>query len=229
MVWGIIGALDAEVALLVNQMNVSGQKELCGCTYYTGKIDKTDVVVVCCSIGKINAAVCANNLILEFGADLVVNVGIAGNTDKQLGILDVVISSDVVCHDTDLELMERYYPYRRTYMADAGLIEKCKLACRNIKDRNFNYKVGRIASGDIFVSDSVTKNDIISRLAPSCVEMEGASIGQVAFMHGKPFLIIRTMSDTADESADNLYDNFMELAATNSASILLGMISSTEK
>lgn len=226
MTWGIIGALDAEVALIRGNMKLGKTSEVYGCDYYEGTIGMEKVVVVCCSIGTINAAVCTSAMIREFGAEAVINIGIAGSTCQDLHILDVVLSEDVVFHDADLDILEKYYPFKRAFLADRRLCEEAIQAIEDLKEqgRSIRYRTGRIASGDTFVNDPAVKNRIIANFSPLCVEMEGAAVGQVAAMNNVPFLVIRTLSDNADEAADETYDNFLERAADNSANIVLRMI-----
>ena len=185
MTWGIIGALDTEVALIKKKMQVRETKTIMGCEY---------------------------------------NIGVAGALHPSLKILDVVISENVILHDADLHILKNYYPFREDYKADPKLIELCRNACERIENRSFQVHTGRIASGDRFIEDKAVKADIIERFSPWCVEMEGASVGQVAYMNDTPFLIIRSISDNADDGAYEVYDNFVDLAAHNSAQIVLNMM-----
>ena len=223
MNWGIIGALDAEVALIKEQMNVEKTLTIYGSDFITGTIGTERVTVVCSSIGTINAAACASSLIREFGAEAVVNVGIAGAMGKGLKVLDVVVSEDTVFHDKDHSVLEKYYPFKRSYAASPKLIEQCVHAIKSLESPP-NYQIGRVATGDVFVNDPVLKAKIAGDYAPLCVEMEGAAVGQIATMGNIPFLVIRTLSDNADENADQTYDNFLERAAYQSANIILNMI-----
>lgn len=229
MTFGIIGALDEEVRLIKERMQVDREVQTYGCTYYIGTYAGHGVVAVCCSVGTINAAVCASTVIREFGADVVVNVGIAGSLSKELRVMDVVVSDKVTFHDADLDIMEKFYPNQRMFHADEALRALCLGVLEAMTDRPFSYKVGLIATGNVFVNESARKEDIVRRLEPLCVEMEGASIGQVAYMNGKPFLVIRTMSDNADDEADDTYDNFMVRAAQVSAELILRMIAAYSK
>lgn len=223
MVWGILGALEEEVALIKEKMTIERQTPMYGTVFYEGTIGEHNIVLVCCGIGKVNAAVCASTAIHQFGAGRIINVGIAGAMKLGLSVMDVVISSEVAFHDQD-PVMLRYYPNRQFFEADPYLISLCEEACASLPEINGHFGRGRIVSGDVFVNDSAVKADINKRLAPSCVEMEGAAIGQVSYMNGKPFLVIRTMSDSADEGADTSYDNFIEVAAEHSAKIILKML-----
>jgi adenosylhomocysteine nucleosidase len=222
MKYGIIGALDEEVALLTAAMESPRETTACGCVFHEGKLDGHDAVVVCCSVGKINAAVCTTILIREFGCGAVVNAGVAGAMGKGLGPLDIVLSSDVVLHDADA-IMEKYYPFSLTFAADDALLAAAKESCREEKGDS-GWAVGRIATGDQFVAGGALHDSIKERFAPLAVEMEGGAVAQASYMNGVPFLIIRTMSDSADDDADVSYDNFMERAAQQSAAIVRGML-----
>ncbi|NCB29217.1 MAG: 5'-methylthioadenosine/adenosylhomocysteine nucleosidase [Clostridia bacterium] len=223
MVWGILGALDEEVALIREKMQVDRSVDMLGTTFHVGTYEGKALVLACCGIGKVNAAVCATTLIQRFGAECVVNVGIAGAMAHGLRVLDVVVAREVGFHDQDA-VMLNYYPKKQFFRTDDALFELCARACAQLPELESTVTTGRILSGDVFVSDRATKERINAAYAPACVEMEGASIGHTSYMHGKPFLIIRTMSDTADDAAQTTYDDFMHRAALQSARIILKML-----
>ena len=228
MVWGILGALNAEIALIREQMEIEKQENRFGTTFYFGTVHGKSVVLACCGVGKVNAAVCAAYVLGTCGADCVVNVGIAGAMKPGLHMLDVVISEEVGFHDQDT-VMLNYYPKRAFFQADSALAALCDRACAEIPRLSGKYLHGRIASGDQFVSETAVKQSINERYAPACVEMEGAAVGHAAFMYEKPFLVIRTMSDAADDDADETYDNFIDEAAKTSAEIILHMLALAEQ
>ena len=220
MIWGILGALDEEVALVRERMEIDRTTELLGTVFYEGTVGGARVVLVCCGVGKVNAAVCATTVIGRFGADCVVNVGIAGAMAHGLRVLDVVAAREVGFHDQDPTMLN-YYPKKEFFETDPALLALCERACAALGQE---VTVGRIMTGDVFVSDRETKERICARYAPQAVEMEGAAIGHASYMHGKPFLVIRTMSDAADDGAKNSYDDFMHRAAVQSAEIILKML-----
>ena len=224
MKWGIIAAMEAELALILAAMEVEREETAYGTTFYDGRINGRPVAAVCCGIGTINAAASASVLIRELGVTALVNIGVAGSTGGELGLLDVVLSSEVVFHDADITFMKDYYPYRESYPADSGLIALAEKSIAGMGGRAFNYAVGRVATGDVFVNDPARKRDIINRLSPLCVEMEGAAIGQIAYMSGRPFLVIRSLSDDSGEGAQLSFESFLEEAAKNAAGIVLRMI-----
>lgn len=223
MKYGIIGALDEEVIRLKNSMQLERTIEACGCTYYEGKLEGKDAVVVCCSVGKVNAAVCTTILIREFGCGAVINTGIAGAMGEGLRPLGVVISSEVVIHDIS-SIAAKYYPYTTVFKADEGLVNAVRAAsvdgAREADINNFDCRVGRIATGDQFVQGGELRDRIKREFHPEAVEMEGGAVAQACYMNDVPFVVIRTMSDSADDDAGETYDNFMERAATLSSEIL---------
>lgn len=223
MIWGILGALDREVALLREQMTVDQAVSALGTEFLFGELRGHRVVVACCGIGKVNAAACATWLLYAQGCDCVVNVGIAGATGAGLRTLDVVLSRELCFHDQD-PIMLKYFPARQFFLGDPRLLMWAQAACARPGVVGGQVRVGRIASGDRFVADRVTRDAIVSQFSPDCVEMEGAAIAHVAFAAGKPCLVIRSMSDCADDEAAETYDNLLERAADQSARIILAML-----
>lgn len=227
MVWGIIGALPEEVSLLCDAMEITGQEQHYGSTFYRGTLEGKQVVVVCCSIGKVNAALCTSLIIREMNADAVINVGIAGAMDKRLKVLDVVLSTNVAFHDAE-PIMKNYYPFHLDFDADEKLLSIAQRACKELNGE-FTHYCGRIATGDVFVQGGSVKDKIVEHLSPLCVEMEGAAIAHAAFVNDKPFLIIRTISDSADDEASLTYDVFKDRAAEQSAHIVRNMLKLSDK
>ena len=80
-------------------------------------------------------------------------------------------------------------------------------------------KIGRVASGDQFVSEKQLKEHIIAVTQAQCTEMEGAAIAHAAYRNAIPFVIIRAISDKADDSADMDYPTFERLAAHRCAAV----------
>ena len=208
---GVIGAMETEIALLRDKMNEAGAvktTEAGSLVFYEGKIGNTDVILVRSGVGKVNAALCAQRLILQFGAEKVINTGIAGAMGGNLKIFDMVASTDAVYHDMDASFWG-YKPGEIPQMkvscfkADEKLVQAAQTAFKNInKDANRKMVAGRIASGDQFVADKDLKNHIKEICSPMCVEMEGAAIAHACFLNNTPFLVLRCMSDMADETAE---------------------------
>lgn len=224
---GIIGAMDSEVSYICNQMENKESCEINHLTFYKGKLFGKDVVLVKSGIGKVNAALCAQLLILKFNVDKVVNTGVAGATGEGLEIYDFVVSTEAVYHDFDI----RFFGYKlgqipglpERFSADKALID-CAVSAFEKTDLPKNHKMvkGLVASGDQFIGSGDVKNNIVSNFHPMCVEMEGAAIAHACHLMNVPFVIVRCMSDTADDSVETTYSE--DEAAAASCKFLVEMI-----
>ncbi len=228
---GIIGAMQVEIDDLRKEMSGAVEtKSGGGLEFFEGKIGGTEVVIVRSGIGKVNAALCAQRLILEFGCTHIINTGIAGAMAHGLETLDFVVSSDAVYHDMDAV----YFGYKVgqipqmdvfSFKADAAMIEKAKEVFKTLEESKEHKIVeGRIATGDQFIADSATKKRIGDNFAPACVEMEGTAIAHACHVNKIPFVIIRCMSDTADDGSKQKYDFNETVAAKMSAHLVEKLI-----
>ena len=196
--------------------------------FFEGKLSDKDVVVVRSGIGKVNAAICAQILADIYHVDAIINTGIAGSLNADINIGDIVLSEDALQHDVDAVAFGydvSVIPRMETslFRADQRLIDIAKSACEdNIKD--INVYVGRIVSGDQFISDKDKKDYLIKTFNGDCTEMEGAAIAHAAYLNNIPFLIIRAISDKADDSAHMDYPEFEKKAINNSVILLKAMI-----
>lgn len=221
---GIIGAMDVEVDALKKDMNIKREVKRAGMTFCEGELCGMDAVVVRSGVGKVNAAVCTQILIDEFQVDAVVNTGIAGSLKAEINIGDLVISTDLVHHDMDA--MGFGYPLGQipqmdvfSFRADEELAELAKKACEEVNPEIQVFR-GRIVSGDQFVSDKAVKEKIAGNFDGYCTEMEGAAIAQAAFLNGVPFVVVRAISDKADDSATMDYPAFERLAVEHSVKLI---------
>lgn len=225
---GIIGAMEEEVELLRERMEGFETREIAGMRFHRGRIEEEEVVLVQSGVGKVNAAVCAQILISVFGVKRIINSGIAGSLDERIEIGDIVISSDAVEHDMDASGFG-YAPGeiprmdRIAFEADRELGELAKRCCEQMNPE-ISCFIGRIATGDIFVSDALTKKKIKKTFHALCAEMEGAAIAHAAFLNRVPFLIIRAISDKADGSASVDYKEFESAAIGNCSRLTLELL-----
>ena len=215
---GIIGAMDEEVEQLVEVMEITREETKACMTFKAGKLAGKDVVIVRSGIGKVNAAACTQILVDDFKADYIINTGIAGSLKAEIDIADVVISSDVLHHDMDATGFG--YPLGQiprmdtlSFAADERLIKLAGEACKNA-----------VVSGDQFISDKAVKERISSNFDGFCTEMEGAAIAQVSYLNKVPFVILRTISDKADDSATMDYPTFEKLAIANNVKVMKELV-----
>ncbi len=235
MKYGIIGAMDSEVALLTSKMTEVQTQTTAGLTFYDGMLCGQQAVVVKCGVGKVNAAACAQMLIDRYAVEAIINVGVAGGVSEKLQVLDVVVGTLLVQHDFDLRpfgyvkgFLGRDYGDqidKPTYFeADKALISRAvKAASAVLGDEHACYE-GVIASGDEFVASSERRLEIASSFGAMASEMEGASIAQVAFQNNIPFLVLRIISDLADGSAPVSFETVVQFAADKAALIIMAML-----
>ena len=223
---GIIGAMAVEIATLKENMEAMKESARAGMTFYEGKLRGADAVVVQCGIGKVNAAMCTQILCDCFSVTHVVNTGIAGSLLAELDIGDLVISRDAIHHDFDLHFWGR--PIGQVpgfdvtaFPADEGMIRRAFEAAEAVNPGH--TKIGRVASGDQFICSKEQKEKIIADTQGICAEMEGASIAHAAYRNGVPFVIIRAISDKADDSAEMDYPTFEAIAAQRCAQVTMAM------
>ncbi len=225
---GIIGAMDAEVSTLKDAMSIERRETIAGMEFCVGKLGGCDAVIVQCGMGKVNAGTCAQLLITEFNAKAVINTGVAGSLDNNLDIGDFVVSEDAVQHDFDVSPIgfakgEIPYTGKYAFEADSKLRSEAISAIRKSCPEVSVFE-GRVCSGDQFISDSEQKETIVSGFGGTCCEMEGAAIAQSCYLNGTPFVIIRAISDKADGSAHEDYDEFVRKAAARSADAVRCML-----
>lgn len=227
---GIIGAMEQEIALLKERMEDVKITSKASMDFYEGTLKGKKAVVVRSGIGKVNAGICAQILKDTFGVDAIINTGIAGSLNNDINIGDVVISTDVLHHDmnaTGFGYPKGQIPQMDafSFVADEGLRD---LAVRTCHEVNPDIQVfeGRIASGDQFICDKQVKDDIVSEFGAFAVEMEGAAIGQAAYLNHVPFLVIRAISDKADGSANMDYEVFEKEAIRHSVRLTERMMES---
>ena len=223
---GIIGAMDIEVAALKEKMEHMTVSEKAGMAFFDGLLAGLPAVVVQCGVGKVNAAMCAQILCDCFGVTHLVNTGIAGSLDAQLDIGDLVVSRDAMYHDFDC--VHFGYEMGRVpgtdvvaFPADGTMMAYALQAAEKVHPGH--VKTGRVASGDLFVAEREAKNRIIERTGAVCTEMEGAAIAQTAYRNGIPFVVLRAISDKADDSASMDYPTFERQAAQRCAQVTLTM------
>lgn len=227
--YGIICAMESEVAPLREAMDINRTKEISGLIFYQGMIGRQRVVLVQCGVGKVNAALCAEVLCTCFDVDILINTGVAGTPDPQVRQGDIVISTQAVHHDMDAtplgfakgEVPDMDMIY---FQADNDLVAKARSAAETSDIGDARVFEGTIASGDQFIAGEEQTAPIVKNFAPKAVEMEGAAIAHVAWANKVPFVIIRSISDNADGGAPLSYPEFLPIAARNSCAVVAAML-----
>jgi len=224
---GIIGAMEQEVTILKEAISNCKVMQKGGCTFYSGTLNGADVVLLQSGIGKVSVAVGTTILIDQFDPDLIINTGSAGGFDSSLNLGDVVISTEVRYHDADVTAfgyeMGQMAGQPAAFVADEKLMETAEKALAKMKDKHAVR--GLICTGDTFVN-SEQHNQFILKHFPSviAVEMEAAAVGQTCHQFGKPFVVVRAISDVADKESPMTFDEFLPLAAKSSSEMVINMI-----
>ncbi len=225
---GIIGAMEVEIANLKARMRDVQTQTVAGMTFYRGILEGKEVILVRSGIGKVNAGLCSQILIDRYQVNGIVNTGIAGSLKNEINIGDIVLSSVAVQHDMDAtgfgySLGEIPQMGVKEFPADETLLNLARKCCREANP-DIQTFVGRVASGDQFVSSKEKKEWIKEHFDACCTEMEGAAIAQAAYLNQVPYLVIRAISDKADDSATMAYQDFEAQAAEHSVKLMLAML-----
>ena len=226
---GISEEIDGIVSLLENKK----ETRLAMRTFYTGKINNREVIVVFSRWGKVAAAVTASALIEHFGADEIIFTGVAGAVNADLNIGDIVVARRLIQHDMDgrpLFMRHEIPLLGKTFLdTPAPLFERAQNAVNALINNKNLLKIvtpqeltrfnitqpklftGDVASGDAFFASDEQKQNLVSALPSTlCVEMEGAAVAQTCYEHGVPFAVIRTISDAAGSGAHIDFTDFIK-------------------
>lgn len=224
---GIIGAMDTEVAKLKEAMTDVQITKAASMEFYQGKLNGSDAVVVRAGVGKVNAACCTQALIDKFPVTCVINTGIAGSLQARIDIGDIVLATDAIEHDMDAAIFG-YAPGQipsmevHSFTADEALRKTAKESCEKVNPDIHVYE-GRVVTGDQFISDKDKKKWLVDTFDGCCTEMEGAAIAHAAYLNRVPFLIVRAISDKADDSAEMDYPTFEAKAIEHSVRLIIEM------
>lgn len=227
---GIIGAMELEVETLKSKMTVSRIVKKAGMEFFEGSLNGAQAVIVRSGVGKVNAALCVQILVDLFEVTHIINTGVAGSLNAKLDIGDILISRDALHHDVDATIFG-YTPGEvpqlgiREFPADERLMQLAKASCERV-NADCHAVIGRVVSGDQFISSREVKEKLIAGFQGDCTEMEGASVAHGAYLNQVPFVIIRAISDKADDSAEMDYPTFERVAALHSAALVEDMVAS---
>lgn len=227
MTIGIIAAMAEELEILLKDLTLEEKVEKANMTFHKGTLYGKDVVAVVCGIGKVNSAICTQILVSEYKIDKAINVGVAGGIGKEIYPGDIVVAENLVQHDMDTTAFGDkmgQIPRLDTFdfKCDKEMVNLAKKACEEISE--LNSFIGRIASGDQFIANIEKIQWLDEEFGAISCEMEGASIAQVCYLNSIPFVVIRSISDNANNGAHMDYQNFIPIAVKNSTRILKQML-----
>ena len=227
---GIIGAMHEEIMELKNSMTNINEVQISNLKFYEGKLCSKDIVLVESGIGKVNAAISTTLLISHFKVEKIIFTGVAGAVNPKIKVTDIVIGTDLVESDMDVTAGGNYklgeIPRMKSsnFKADPYLFNLAESVAIKLFGSDKVHK-GRIISRDEFVASSEKVNKLREIFSAECVEMEGAAVAHVCEVMNIPFIVIRSISDKADDEAGMSFDEFVKIAARNSKSIVEGILS----
>ena len=221
-----IAAMEEELKLLVENLEDKSQETVLSNVYYSGRYGEHELVLVQSGVGKVMSAMSVAILVESFKVDAIINTGSAGAVATGLNVGDVVVADTLVYHDVDLtafgydygqmSMQPLYFHSDKTFVSTFEAV---------LSKEEMISKVGLIATGDSFIAGQ-EKIDVIKGHFPQvlAVEMEGAAIAQAAQATGKPFVVVRAMSDTAAHDANITFDEFIIEAGKRSAQVLMAFL-----
>lgn len=223
---GIIAAMEEELKLLVENLEDKSQETVLSNVYYSGRYGEHELILVQSGVGKVMSAMSVAILVESFKVDAIINTGSAGAVATGLNVGDVVVADTLVYHDVDLtafgydygqmSMQPLYFHSDKTFVSTFEAV---------LSKEEMTSKIGLIATGDSFIAGQ-EKIDVIKGHFPQvlAVEMEGAAIAQAAQATGKPFVVVRAMSDTAAHDANITFDEFIIEAGKRSAQVLMAFL-----
>lgn len=244
----IIGAMDEEIALLEEKMENPSEENIAGIRFIQGTLHNRPVVVVKGGIGKVNATMAATLLLYHFQPSEVIFTGVAGGLNPDLHIGDIVLARKTVQHDfgqvteEGRQVWETWHAVSGKknplyFPADARLLKFAKsvqvalepvVVSEHEAASAPQIRIGTVATGDVFVAASSMKEELREQFDADAVEMEGAAVAQVCYHWGVPCLIIRSISDGADEGAGVSFQEFATIAAHNAALVVMAVVKRIE-
>lgn len=223
---GVIFAMKEELDKVLKQVDIKNEFNVFGLDFYSVVFKDTECILVECGVGKVNAARTTQIMIDVMKVDYIINVGVAGGVSNSLNVCDIVIGEKLVQHDFDITAFDHakgYIPNVGVYLnSDEYLLRIAEKEKESFNETNFHK--GVIASGDIFCTSEKMSKKINEKFNALCVDMEGASIAQVAYLSGVPFLVVRSISDIPNNNNKITYEEFLEESSKMVAKFLLSMI-----
>ena len=217
---GVIGPSEDEIKSFIDKCEIKKTEIVAMLTFHAGVYKNVEIVALYCGVCKVNAAIAAQILIDKFEVTHIIVTGVAGAINNKLSIGDTVISTKVAYHDVAKEILTEYHPWMENefFEADNKLIGLCK---KIIDTKEFSQKVffGKIVTGEAFITDNGRK-EIIDRFNPLCVDMETGGIAHVCYVNKIPFIAIRAITDTGEESGVETFESNCVFASKNSIEIL---------
>ena len=221
---GIMCATQKELDPLLARLENKREEQRLLRSFVTGEYAGLPVTAVIGGVGKVNGAITAQSLIQNFGVEKIIFTGLAGGLDETIQIGDVVIGAEILHHDLDMKVMENdQFPGMPTdfFRGDPELLA----LCQGLGD---NLRFGRIVTGEAFIT-AKERDGIIQRFHPQCVDMESAAVAQVCWFFQVPLLVIRALSDNADEEVEGVYSENSQWTSVSALQVVFRLLEALGK
>lgn len=229
---GIVVAMQEEMEGVEKIISNIEVKKIKGNTFLIGDIRNCECIMICCGIGKVNAARATQCLIDNFDIEYIMNVGVAGSINDDLEIGDVVIGKHTIQHDFDLTAFRHSKGYipgvGENVECDNNLITRLQNSIKNVEEKNYKVKLGVVATGDIFCTDVAMKDKIRAKFDADVVDMECGAIAQVAYLNELPFIVIRSISDSPNGKNEKTFEENLPFACKRFANVLKEFLENEE-
>lgn len=219
---GILCASDTELAPFLKAMEVRRVTEKTRLKFYEGTIGKIYVIAAYSGVCKVNAAIAAELMIEVFGADTVINAGVAGGMDPKIKLFDTVVAERLVYHDMAQDILTEFHPWMPSvyFPSDEGLLS----AARNYAEAaEYPVFFGTIATGEQFI-ETKGRERIFQAHRPLAVDMESAAVAHVCYVNRVPFLAVRSITDTGEDSGVETFEENCARASERAAEITIGLL-----
>ena len=216
----IVCAMQQETAMLKDSMLGVKTREVAGIAFTHGKMSSHEIMLCISGVGKSNAAATTQLAICEFAPDVLINIGLAGSCTAALPLGGAVVADHLVYHDIRGEFIAESPPGTSVFVPDGGLMALAQKACG---DLGIVFVKGTVATGDAFIESSALRDDIVLRTNCACVEMEAAAVAHIAQKNNVRYVVVKIMSDNADEGAMDTFHESLPLGAYCNLSV--GIIS----
>ena len=222
---GIIFAMQEKLIELKKYLHINNEKKIYDLIFYEATLNNQNIILTESDIGKTNAARTTQILIDYYKPEAIFNIGVAGGIAKNLKVGDIIISTSLVQHDFDITAFNHPKGYIPNIGNNIPIDNNLLNTTKTILDtNNISYKEGLIASGNIFCTKESMATKINTQFNALCVEMEGASIAQTAYLSKTPCLVIRSISDCPDNNNKVTYEEFLETSSNKVAQIMYAIL-----
>ncbi len=223
---GIIGAMEPEIEKILSSLDGVVSESVGAFDFFVGDFSGKRVCVVRCGIGKVFAAACAQTMILAYSPSLIINTGVGGALKGGISPCDIIVAKSLVQHDMDTSALgdPKGLVSGINKIFFGSDLRACEILLNASHTLGYPARLGIVATGDRFVSSAADKSDIVANFDADACEMEGCAVAQVAFVCKTPFVVIRAISDSADEGSCMDYAKFLPIAAERSAMLTLALV-----